>query len=238
MWLVEIPSTFVNSSCGRKTFCQLPLTFRVAKRPVNFHAAWRHSVNIMCGWVTLRQLSSTFCVAVTRSVNFFMWPGSFPSSSVNYPCCRKSFCQLSEQPVELPSTSVDCPYGLENFRQLSLRTGDFPSASVNIFLLLRDLSSTSANYPCCRETFCQLPSTFHLAGTPFVNIRQHSLQPEDLLSSSVKFPCRLENFLQLSSTFRVARRPSVKSRQLFMRLGDMSNSIKFLHGRETFCQHQ
>ena len=65
VWLGEILLTFVNSSCGRKTFCQLPLTFRVAKRPVNFHAAWRQ-----CSWVTLRQLSSTFCVAVTRSVNF------------------------------------------------------------------------------------------------------------------------------------------------------------------------
>ena len=148
------------------------------------------------------------------------------------------------------------------FRQLSLQQLDLPLSSVNLLctwrptvnfcqlsMPLSHLLSTSVKFPCIRENFCQLPSTF--------------VQPIDLLSTSINFPCGPQIIRLFPSTFCATRRHSVNFHPLSTRTGnllstsvkfssiqetfhqlpstfllpvDLSNSVKFLCIRETFCQ--
>lgn len=130
------------------------------------------------------------------------------------------------------------------FRELSVQSFDLP-----ISVQLGVSSSTFVNLPFSRETFNELPPTFHAASRmfrqlsmrpgrplstcsaarrPSVNFRKLFVQQGDLPSTFrvarrpfVNFPFSWETFCQLSSTFRVARRLS----------------INFACGRRTFCQH-
>ena len=96
-----------------------------------------------------------------------------------------------------------------DLRQLPVHPRDLPSTSV------RDLLSTSVNFPYGRETFCQLPSIFLATRIFFDNFHHISMLPEDL-----------------SSTLYEARRTSVNFRQLSVPSGDPpSNFVKFLCSR-------
>lgn len=67
----------------------------------------------LCGRWTILPLSvtcSTFCqlcAGVEPSVTFchvFVITGKFPSTYINFPCSRRTFCQLSVRPQDLRST--------------------------------------------------------------------------------------------------------------------------------------
>ena len=137
--------------------------------------------------------------------------------------------------------SINVPYNRDtfnfvNFHQLSMQPGELPL--------------TSVNFLCGRETFCQLLSTFHAARKPSVNFSRLSVRPGDLLSSSVKFSRSLKTFRQLPSTLVAAGRPvnfcqiihATRRTTIYLHKfpycpGDLlSNSVKFLHGREIFRQ--
>ena len=142
----------------------------------------------------------------------------FPSTSINFPCSRETFCQLS-------TTFRDDRRPSVNFCQLFVRLEVLPSTLY--------------------AAFRQFPSTFCSAMRPFVNFHQLSVQPEDfcrlamragdLPSYYAKFTCRCETFCQLPSAFRVASRLSVNFCHLFDRPEDLlSISINFQSIRETF----
>lgn len=125
--LEDLPSPYVNISCDRRTFTQLPSTLcAAAGLSMNFR---QHSVllllelpslfvNISCGRRMIRCLSRL--------------PVYLPSTSVNIPCCQEpsvSFCHLSVQsgnfhqhsvrPLDILSTSVTCPCSWGTSNQLS-----------------------------------------------------------------------------------------------------------------------
>ena len=135
----DLLPTYINFPCSQWTLCQLPSTFRVARRLPST------SINLTCSWESFRQLLSTFRTARRPSINLlqlFGCPGDHLSTSVNFLCCLYTFCQLlsifraagrpsvnfpkvSLQPEDLPSTfsaagipTVNIPYGWETFRQL------------------------------------------------------------------------------------------------------------------------
>ena len=96
---------------------------------------------------------------------------------------------------DLPLTSVSfC--GEKIFRQLSMR--------------LRELPSTSGNFPCISETFHQLSSTLLKVERHSVNIHQTFMRPRDIPSSSINCSCRQKNFRQLFSAYCMGSRPSTK----------------------------
>ena len=161
------------------------------------------SMNFPYGWVTFRQLPSTFQLAGRSSVHsrqISMWPGGLLSTSVNFPSGQKTFGQL--------------PCDRETFRQLSARFCATGRSSVNfcqlskgrstfcqhpsIFLRLVNLPKTFCNFPCGWE-ICEIWSTFNTAGRTSVHIRPLSMQPEDLPSICVNIPCGLETFRKLLS---------------------------------------
>ena len=155
--------------------------------------------------------SITYCVDGRPCVNFCrlsVWPENLLSTLRVAGRLSVNFLQLSLRPGDLSSSSVNFPFGWETFRQLSLtfrvagrpsfkfhhlsmRPGELPSTflvsrkhSVNfqqLYVPLEDIVSTSVNFPCSRETFCQLFQTFHAAGRPSVNCRLLSLRSGDLL---------------------------------------------------------
>ena len=182
-----------------------------------------------------------------------------------------NFCQLSRQPGYLASTFVDFQRGWETLRQLpsTFRTarrpsmnfpcsvrpcisfqqlpfGQKPSVNFSQQCMLGDLPQTSIKFPCSRDTFRQIPSTFRAARRPSVNFRQVFVLLDDLPSTSVKFlfsqkiireisvwpgdfssnssnfPCGRETSRQLPSNFSAAGRPSVNFRQLSLRPDDLS----------------
>ena len=115
------------------------------------------------------QLPSTFRAARIHSVNFHV----AGRSSVN-------FCQLFMRLGNLPSTFREIVRISINFHQLSFRPGSFCQL---LSTFLAD-GRSSVNFPCSQETFHQLPSNFHTAG---------SSPP-----TSVNLPCCRDNFRQLS----------------------------------------
>ena len=102
---------------------------------------------------------------------------------------------------------------------------------------LRDLPSTSVNFPCDQETFCKRSSTFLSAKRSSVNICLLSVWPGDFPSTYINFPCHGETLRQLPSTLDGARRPSANLRKLSVYPGDLlSTAVNFLCGWETFHQ--
>ena len=101
VWLLDLLSTFrmaagpymrplglsVNFLCGRRTFHQLSV--RLRELPSTFCAAWGPSM-----WP--RDFPPILCAAARLSVNSCL-PQDFP-------CSRRTFCQLSVQLQDLPST--------------------------------------------------------------------------------------------------------------------------------------
>ena len=124
-------------------------------------------------------------------------PEDLPTTSVNFPCCRETFCQIHEISVctgYLLSTSTNILYGRVTFRQL-----------LTNFCAAR---RPSVKFLCRWETFRELPIPFREAGRPSVNFRQLFKWPEDFLSNfrqttrpSVNFSCSRKIFVQFLSTF-------------------------------------
>ena len=156
--------------------CQLPSTFRADGRPYyNFNQPS----------IRLGDLST--------SINFLVRPADLPSTSVNFLCSQKTFCQLSVQLEDFPSNSFNfichrrpsvnflCRW--ETFRQLSsnLLAAGTPFGNFGqLFVWPGDLG--------------QLQSTFHAARRPSINFRQLSMRMGDLHLTSVIVPCSLESF--------------------------------------------
>ena len=131
---------------------------------------------------------------------------------MNLLCSWETFCQFTSTlhaAEEFLSTFVNFPCGLQ-ICQLSERPGN--------------LLSTSIDMPCSRETFNQLPSTYHFTWRLSVNFGQLFVQPRDLLSTSVNFLCGQETFRQLPSTLCSTRRFFVNLCQLSVREGDLSST--------------
>ena len=176
----DIPSTTVSIPCDSGTLSELPSTSHAAGRRSTFFNSGRPFVifcYFLCEWETPCQLPSTFLATGTFSVNF-------RQLSVN-------FLQLYVRPGELPKMFYAAGKRSDNFRQFSVQ-------SVN-------LSSTSVNFLCGRETFCQIPSILCATG---------------VLPISVNFPYGLETFRQLPSTFHASGRSSDIFHQLSVQLGD------------------
>ena len=139
------------------------------------------------------------------SVNFCeltVLPGDLPSTSVNFPCCQKTFRQLSVNTGDLPLTFVNLPCFQYIFLQFTstFHVARRPSANFcELYMWPEEIPSTfcasgrSAQifvyFPCGWETFRPLPSTF----VPPVT------------------------FCQLLSTFRVVGRCCGSFHQLFLR---------------------
>ena len=190
-------------------------------------------------------LPTTFHVGGRHSVNFcelFMQPADLPSTFVNFPSRKETFCRLSSsfvRLVDLPSTfiaarkySMNFPYGLENFRQ--------------ILSTFRAPGRHSINF---RQLYMQPEdlSIFRIAGRAFVKFRQLFVLPGDFPSTSVNITCGWETFHQLPSSFCAAVRHSMnfrslsmqpeELRQLFVQPRDLpSTFINFPIHRVTFCQ--
>ena len=95
--------------------------------------------------------------------------------------------------------------------EVSLQRGDFPQNSIN--------------FPCGREIFCQLPSTFRVAGNSSVIFRELCFRTVDVVSISV-LPADLPSAF---INFRVAGRFSTKFRQLFVRRENLHQLLSNLH---------
>ena len=88
MWPRDLPSTYVNFSCGRKTFRELLSTLHTARRAsinfsqlsvrpgdflstfIIFHFSHISFCQLPYGWETVHQLPSTFLTAGWPSVTF------------------------------------------------------------------------------------------------------------------------------------------------------------------------
>ena len=97
-------------------------------------------------------LLSTFCVATEPSINFLCIHGS----SVNFPCSRRTFNQLSVHPQDISLT----------FRASAGPSVNFSYCSGNV----RQTSLWPRN----------LPSTFFVSAQPSVNFRHLSMHLLDL----------------------------------------------------------
>ena len=187
----------------REPFHQLSSTFNVVKKPSdNFRQLSMQpgdllstSVNFLCSLETFLHVLFTFCAAGRPSDNIHQLsvrPGDLPPTSIKFPCGRKTsvnFRLLSVWPGDLPSIYVNLLCGREifcqllstfctgwrpsvNFCQLNMQSEKLPST----LRVARRLPSTSFNFPCGRESFRQLPSTFRAAGRPSENFHQISEQ--------------------------------------------------------------
>ena len=138
------------------------------------------------------------------------------------------------------------------FHQLYVLPGDLP---LNFHDDGRPSVKNSVNFPCCRETFRQLLSTFLSVRRHYVNFYQLSKRPENLpltsvnflsilLLPSVNFPRCQKTFYQLSVWPGDFPLSSVNFpcrwetfRKFFVTQGDLlSNSVNFHYCQETFCQ--
>ena len=121
----DLPWTFHSAKRPSVNFCQisvqpgeLPSSFRKAR------GILLNSVYPPCGWETIRQLSSTFRAAGRLSINFCQHsvrPGH-PSTSVNSPLGRETFCELPSifhAAEHFSSTFINISYGRETFRRPS-----------------------------------------------------------------------------------------------------------------------
>ena len=201
----------------------------VDERSLGCTISWRRVnmkltyVNFLCIRETYRQLS--------------LWPEDLTSTSVILPCGRpfvnflysvQAFCQLPSTfcaagrpsvnflwlyvwPGELSTTSANFLCSHKTYRQLSLRQhifrqlsaqpGDLPSGQVNFCQLLSTFhvagrsSIKFRNFLCRQVIFHQLPSIFRVAGRPFINFRPH--------------PCCRGIYCQLPSTLRTSKRPLI-----------------------------
>ena len=186
-----------------------------------------------------------------------------PSTSVNFPCSRRTFLQLLftfratlEFCVNLSQFSV-CLRDLQSiFRGFVGPSDKLHQLSFHLW----PISSSSVNFSCVCRTFRLLPSTF-CAG-PFINFCQISLRPEDSVSTSGQisfFPqdlpttslnikCIRTTFHQfpktshtfgtcrpLPLTLRVSTAHSINLPQLYVHTRDLpSTSVNFLCIRVNF----
>ena len=140
-----------------------------------------------------------------------MWTGDLPSTSVNFLCHLETFIQHSSAFCVARITCI-------NLFQIFVWLGDFPLTFTSfsygekifcqLFMRLRELPSTSGNFPCSCETFHQLSSTLLNFERHSVNIHQISVWPRDLPSSSINCSCHQKNFRLLPSTYHMGSRPS------------------------------
>ena len=154
MRLEDLPSNYVDFTCGQETFRQLLWTFSVAGRlsiifchlisvairpSVNFlqhflRQWYLASTSVNLGWSLdiICKLTSTFCVAGSPSINFhqpFVRPEELRRLPSNFRAAGRPYIQ---------------------FRPSYFRPADLPL--------------TSLIFHCIRETYRQFPSTFHAAG--------------------------------------------------------------------------
>ena len=143
----------------RKNFHQLPSTFLAAGRPtptsVNFLPAGRPtptSVNFSCA----HRPSAKFR-------QFSVQQSNHPSTSVNFSCGQKTFCQHFLQPGDFLSTFVKFTY-----------VGRPSIKFCQLFVSPGDLLSISDKFLCSHKTF------HHLLLRPetSVNFRQLSMRPK------------------------------------------------------------
>ena len=159
---------------------------------------------------------------------------NLPSTFINIPYIRGTFCQLSIQLQDLSPTFINFPFIRGNFRQLSVRLWEIPSNSLNL-LCVEDhgKSSSSAeslmvfsiNFLRCCWTFRELPSTCCASAGHFVyflcihrTLHQLSVHLRNLPSTF----CASADFLSNFVSFLCVR-------GLFK---------KVLYGCWIFCQHQ
>ena len=197
----NLPSTFMNFLCIRKTFLKL------STLPKDFPSTCRVSVGTSVNFLhafcrTFSQLQLTFRASVETSFNFCQLSMLLPDLPTTFLVAVAPFVnisQISVRPRDIP--------------QISLRSGDLPStfplatdppsASIiftcghetfhKISLQPRDLLSTSVNFPCIRGTF-----------------RHLVVRPQDILS-----------------TFRASVGPSVNFHQLFVHLPGYSVNLSY-----------
>ena len=152
VWLWDLPSTSVNFPCGCSIFSQLLSTFCTSAR---------FSVNFPCKCGTFRKPSVRPSISIREDAG----------SSVNLPCCRRTFHQLT-----LPFYAASGP-------------------TVNFCVAV----GPSIKFLCFQRYFCPLLSTFCVATGPSVNfscihgtflqLPSLSVLLVDFLSTSVFFPC-------------------------------------------------
>ena len=215
---------------------------------VNFCTFLAPSVNIPCHrgtFVTFSQLSVQSRVYLPTFVNFLSVCGTFrqfsmqlrtlrqlsvhlhnlPLTSINFPCIRLTFRELSLWQRGLPSNFCVVAYICKH----SLCQHNLPSTSVKFpwfhgifrqhFLHPWDILSTSVNFPCICSTFHQLPSTFRTPVGSFVkNLRGR------------------RTFRQHQSTFRASAGLIVNLRQLFVRPVDLPSTFLASAGPVNFVQ--
>ena len=147
----DISSTLVKYLCEQETLRQLQSTSHVAGRPfINFcqHSMWQRDLckllSIFCAdgrvsislsqpsvlWETFCHLLPLFYAAGRPAMNFRQLsvpPEHLWSSSINLPCGRENFCQLSL--TFRMAFRLDCRRSV-NFSQHSVHPRDLPSTSV------------------------------------------------------------------------------------------------------------
>ena len=179
----DFPWTSVNSPCSRDTFNFCQLSVQSGHLPSN-------AINFLCGWATFHLLPSAFGATERCSVNF---PSTFCSAGrvynlvstfciarspfINFTCGGMTLCLI-------PSTFRAAGRPCIIFCQLSVQLRDLASIFINILSDWKtvcqlsvwpgDLPSVSDNFPCIRETFHQLPSTFCAAWRHSANFRELS----------------------------------------------------------------
>ena len=210
----DLPSTSAHFSCGCRSFCEIPSTFRLYVGHTviipcvrgTFHPIPSTSVKIMCLWDLLKM----FREANGPSVNFHQpsvhsrdnlltfFASAGPSVNVcQLYCGRRNFRKLSVHPWDLPSTYPTSAGLSINLCQLCVHLRDHLST-------FRASAGPFVNFPCVSRTFFKLSA--HL---------------QDLPSTSVNFLCICGTFSQLAvhpwnlpSTFCGYTEISSTSRQL------------------------
>ena len=195
---------------------------------------------------TFYQLPSTFSATRRPSVNcrqLFVWQENLLSTFIKFPFSRENFFQVSESPRDIRSTFVCVAFGQKTVCQLLSTFRAAMRFSFHQFFI--------------RETLHQFPLLLLAAVRPFVNFRQHSVQPGHLLSTTSTFCaagrpvifCQLStlprDLVSTSINFLSSQRPSVNFcelsvwnlRQLYMQQSNfLSTSVNVPCSRENFCQ--
>ena len=102
-----------------------------------------------------------------------MCPLDLPSSFVNFPCIRRTFCHLLSAFCVVVGPFVNLPCIRMTIRQHSVHQ--------------RELPSSSLNFPCVRGTCQQFGhlqdplSNFHVTTRPTLNFHKFSVHSKDLL---------------------------------------------------------
>ena len=164
------------------------------------------SINFPFGRGTFRHLSITFHASERLSIyirELYMLPGELETNFINFPCGCGTFRELYMCPWDfrlllstfhLPSLSSPFCAAMGpsiNYRQFFVAAGPsyfraVTGPSINFshyFVLPWDILSTSVNFPCVSENFCQLPSTFRVAAVLFISFRLLLMRMRDLLST-------------------------------------------------------